>query len=208
MNATDAPELRGNYRELPSRPPLFLTPLPTIRSLIFPRRPQSNRIFWVLEALEDSPEVLQVKLVRGKMTLIHRSLWPELLALATSGQPWQTRNLSAAARALLDRTTRAGALRLDELERWSSPVKPGVATRELEQRLLLYTRELHTESGRHTKRLETWTHCMSRLDLDRKLPDAERGREEMERALGPAVAGVPWRAVKRARRAAPSSETS
>ena len=39
-------------------------------------------IFAVLSELHESPDVLACKLVQGKVTLIHRRLWPALAALA------------------------------------------------------------------------------------------------------------------------------
>jgi hypothetical protein len=150
--------------------------------------PRSNLVYWVLEELEDSSDVLCVKLVRGKATLLHRALWPALVAIGCSRQRWQTAGLSRAARSLLARTQRAESLRLDRLERWSGPAKPGDAARELEARLLVYAREIHTETGRHTKQLETWSRFAARLRLDAPLPDPDAARRALERA----VAGEKW----------------
>ncbi len=152
--------------------------------------PESNRIYWVLEELEDSPELLAVKLVKGKMTLVHRALWPELIAVAAASQPWQTVRLSRAARSLLARTRRSGTLRLDQLERWTAATKPGEAARELERRLLVYSREIHTEAGKHTKQLETWSHLMSRLQLPLALPDPDDAKEALERLIARNL--LPW----------------
>jgi hypothetical protein len=44
--------------------------------------PKGNEIYAVLEAVSDSPEVLVCKLVDGKITYIHRRLWPALIKLA------------------------------------------------------------------------------------------------------------------------------
>ena len=44
--------------------------------------PKSHEIFRVTEAISDSPEVLVCKLVDGKVTYIHRRLWPALVKLA------------------------------------------------------------------------------------------------------------------------------
>ena len=42
----------------------------------------SHDIFEVLNALADSPDVVRTRLVSGKVTLIHRRLWPALIRLA------------------------------------------------------------------------------------------------------------------------------
>jgi hypothetical protein len=41
--------------------------------------PQSHRIFTVFEALGTSPDILVCKLIEGKVTYVHRRLWPALL---------------------------------------------------------------------------------------------------------------------------------
>ena len=44
--------------------------------------PKGHEIFNVAEAICESPEVLVCKLVEGKVTYIHRRLWPALVKLA------------------------------------------------------------------------------------------------------------------------------
>jgi hypothetical protein len=43
---------------------------------------QSPAIFDVLNELADSPDVVRMKLVNGKVTLVHRRLWPALVCIA------------------------------------------------------------------------------------------------------------------------------
>ena len=43
--------------------------------------PASRRIFAVLQALEESGELLVCRLIAGKVTLVHRRLWPALTRL-------------------------------------------------------------------------------------------------------------------------------
>jgi hypothetical protein len=45
--------------------------------------PKGHEIFQVAEAVCESPEVLVCKLVDGKVTFIHRRLWPALVKLAS-----------------------------------------------------------------------------------------------------------------------------
>ena len=56
---------------------------------------RARLIFSVLTDLEGHPDVLLMKLISGKDTLVHRRLWPSLLGVAISGQPWQFRGLGA-----------------------------------------------------------------------------------------------------------------
>jgi hypothetical protein len=49
---------------------------------------QSGReIYAVLEQLEGSPDVARTRLVHGKVTLVHRRVWPALVRLADSYDP-------------------------------------------------------------------------------------------------------------------------
>lgn len=45
---------------------------------------EGNRIYNLAGALDDYEDVLSLKLVGGKITFVHATLWPALLALATS----------------------------------------------------------------------------------------------------------------------------
>ena len=152
--------------------------------------PKSNLVYWVLQELEDSPDVLCVKLVKGKLTLLHRALWPELVAVGSAAERWQTAGLSAPARALLGRTEKQETLRLDRLERWTAAAKPGDAARELEGRLLVHADEVHTESGKHAKLLESWSHLRARLALG-ALPEPSAARRALEVAI-PGERLLPW----------------
>lgn len=51
--------------------------------------PQSHRIYAILQAVCDSPEVLVCRLVDRKITLVHRRLWPALVRLADAFAPEQ-----------------------------------------------------------------------------------------------------------------------
>lgn len=44
--------------------------------------PKGQQIFAVLQSVADSPEVLVCRLVDGKITLVHRRVWPALVRLA------------------------------------------------------------------------------------------------------------------------------
>jgi hypothetical protein len=43
---------------------------------------RSHEIFAVLNELTDSPDVVRLRLIRGKITLVHRRLWPALVRLS------------------------------------------------------------------------------------------------------------------------------
>ena len=155
-------------------------------------RPEANAVYWVLEGLEQQPDLIQAKLVNGKVTLIHRDLWPSLFAVAMSGERWQTRGLSPSARSLRKRVQRARSVRTDQLVRWESPITPGAAARELEKRLLLYSEEFHTDSGKHAKRLETWQHQLVRRKVSSALPPVVEAKLRLESQIAELGARLPW----------------
>ena len=51
--------------------------------------PKSHHIFSILGAVTDSDQVLVCRLVGGKITLVHRRLWPSLVRLAKCFTPEQ-----------------------------------------------------------------------------------------------------------------------
>jgi hypothetical protein len=51
--------------------------------------PKSHQIFAILEAVTESEDVLVCRLVKGKITLVHRRLWPALVRLAKRFPPDQ-----------------------------------------------------------------------------------------------------------------------
>jgi len=114
-------------------------------------------IFKLATALEDGDEVLVVKLVGGKVTFLHRRLWPALARVVTDAG-WRRKRaagLSTEARALWRRVDRAGELRFESLppdERRSL----GAARKELDGRLLVLSSSEHTESGKHLPVLRSW----------------------------------------------------
>src|SRR6267142_3049099 len=70
--------------------------------------PLAQTIFQVNEKLEDHPDVLITKLISGKVTFVHRNLWPEVVAIGTSKEPWQMKGLSASAKTLLKTVEESG----------------------------------------------------------------------------------------------------
>jgi len=129
--------------------------------------PRAREIFIGLNKLEAHPDVLITKLVSGKVTFLHRELWSDLLSIAAARERWQMRGLSAAAKYLLRLVDKEGLVQSDEIvwpRRFQSE-KIGGTVRELELRLLIHTRQVHTESGAHARMLETWRHWRARIEF-------------------------------------------
>lgn len=125
--------------------------------------PMAQIIFQVNERLEDHKDVLITKLVAGKVTFVHRKLWPEIISIGASREPWQTKNLSASACRLLQLIDKRGSVITNELPPSTTKEKLGDVARELEKKLLLNATQIHTPSGAHAKVLETWEHWAGRV---------------------------------------------
>ena len=146
--------------------------------------PKAHLIFSVLSELADHPDVLFTKLLYRKDTLVHRSLWPAVLAVGDARGQWQVQGLSGGAKRLLQRLDRGdGSVRAT-----------GAPVNELEARLLATAQEIHTESGRHEMALESW-HAWSRrvgCSAIRSIPRARKALEEASVTLGAPFRALPW----------------
>ena len=157
--------------------------------------PLAQRIFEVNEKLEDHPDVLITKLLSGKVTFVHRNIWPELFAIGRRREPWQMRELSNDAKQTWKLVEQAGSVRTDRIT--SIPAKEiGSAVRELERKLLICSRQFHTESGKHAKFLETWEDCAKRLGFE--VSEVRDARERLKALVDElnhefnAKAVLPW----------------
>lgn len=168
--------------------------------------PRGHAIYHVLTRLAESPDVLAAKLLAGKVTFIHRALWPAFLAVARSREPWQMQPLPAAARSLLRRVDREGTVRTDELSprRSSSAAPLRAAVRALEAALLVHADEIHTETGAHAKVLESWHHWQRRVGFPARPIPIDRAKQELaaaaRRLCGETggTARLPWEVTSRA----------
>lgn len=144
--------------------------------------PKAQIVFDTLSRLSQHPDVLFTKLLADKVTLVHRALWPSLLAVVTAGASWQTAGLSSEARAVM-RSLDAG-----------SAVVSKTATKELERRLLAQASEAHTASGRHETRLEPWAVWAQRASCHATASedDGKATLEAAARALGAELSALPW----------------
>jgi hypothetical protein len=145
--------------------------------------PRGRQIFRCLEHLHAHPDVVTTRLIGGKVTYLHRDLWPALLAVVTAGEAWQRRGLSPAARALLRRVGAGASVRA-----------AGPDAKELQERLLAYAQEVHTEAGQHEVVLRPWSAVRDRLG-PLPLPTAEEGRAQLEQAavaVGARESSLPW----------------
>jgi hypothetical protein len=146
-------------------------------------------IYATASALEDADVATTVKLVDGKVTFVHRRLWPALVAIGRSREPWQLEGLPDAARELLDRVDKDGSARAS-----------GPAAKALELRLLVASGQLHTETGAHALELRTWDRFAKEMDLRPPWPSVIEARAAFERAIAAlpgadASTALPWLAA-------------
>ncbi len=162
--------------------------------------PRARAIFAVVEQMEGYAEALRTKLVSGKVTFVHRPLWPALAGAGAARDPWQVKGLSQEEKRLLQAVEDAGWVRTDEPD-WLAPLDLKTvrkAAKRLETHLLVVSREIHTESGAHAKVLETWGAWAQRVGFKDPWKPAGEGRHELEATLGrlnrrfDANARLPW----------------
>jgi hypothetical protein len=145
--------------------------------------PSANAIFNCLHALADHPDVLTTRLVQGKVTFVHRWLWPAVYAVATSHAPLQMGPLSARGRQLYEAVEQQGVL-----------MSTGELAHEVTRRLLVHNEQVHTPLGHHELRLERWSLWADRIACPATLMPSE-GQAQLEaalHALGGMVAMLPW----------------
>jgi len=154
---------------------------------------KGHEIFRELGKLESNPDALTTRLVSGKVTYLHRRLWPDFISIANAREGWQIRGLPSGARRLLAEVDGKGQVRMD-----TYPGKSEDA-REIERRLLVYTEDIHTDKGFHTKLLSAWSRCPKVRDLRLPPKNPGAGRRALENLVDSlnerydANGKLPWR---------------
>jgi hypothetical protein len=140
---------------------------PNLRAMLAGAPPRE--MYRMAMELRDHPDVLTIKLVSGKITFIHRPLWIAVYAVGTAREPWQTRGLSKDAAKLLRQAGKENCL-----------LSSGDAVRELETRLLVHARSVHTERGFHQKQVQTWKAWADSVQFDRVALTPAEGKAQLE----------------------------
>jgi len=159
----------------------------------------AQNIFATLVQFEDHRDVMFTKLISGKVTLVHRTIWPEIFAIGTARASWQMKGLSKSARNLLAMIDGQGSFRTDQIVRpKSGTAKPREVARALERKLLIHAGQVHTETGAHAKLLESWEAWAKRVSFEVGTictDEAQSKMEERVRKLNEqfgAKARLPW----------------
>ncbi len=129
--------------------------------------PAGSLIYEAGELLDADSNVLVLKLWRSKLTLLHRRLWPAVVRIGSSRSRWQLDRLDESTRRLLTHIDREGIVRGDHLPKVGPPGSGDFrgALRELERRLLVLTRSVHTRTGAHALEGESWVAWASRAHV-------------------------------------------
>jgi hypothetical protein len=147
----------------------------------------SHQIFQVLTGIASHHDVLTAKLISGKDTFVHRSLWPAFLTVAISREPWQFKALDATANALMKRVDLRGLIDAG-----------GGAASALERVLLVHGEQAHTAKGSHAKVLMSWKKWMEGASVLSTELTAAEGRESLEKIVSylntrfGGVGRLPW----------------
>jgi hypothetical protein len=148
--------------------------------------PRSHEIFHALADLAKNENVLVAKLVSGKDTFIHRSLWPAVVAVGSAREPWQTSRLDKESRALLAKVDKNGQVQAS-----------GKSALILEKALLVHGEQIHTEAGSHAKTLTSWLiwaqgNCVAKMPVAAAKASLEKLVDHLNRRCG-ARGNLPWR---------------
>jgi hypothetical protein len=154
--------------------------------------PMAREMYRLTSELREHPDVLTIKLVSGKITFIHRPLWMAVCAIAAAREPWQTRGLS-----------KDGARLLRQVDQENNLLSSGDAVRELEARLLVHARSVHTERGFHRKRVQTWKAWAESVQLGAVTLSPSEGKAQLDAVVSrlnaqfEAQGTLPWPPKKR-----------
>jgi len=160
--------------------------------------PAGGAIYNEIQRLADRTDLLIVKLLNGKATFVAKALWPHLYAIGVSGERWQRQGLKPEDLRLLAIVRRHGSVTTDEPKARAAAVGSVSKTAlVLERKLLVVGTQVHTENGRHVKRLQSWPHWARRVRLASRLRPGDAKAELNERVLrmNKAFAGrarLPW----------------
>ena len=139
-------------------------------------------IFTVSEMIEEHKDVMITKLISKKVTFVHRELWNEIYSIGVAREPWQWKKLSPKARRFLKVVDGVGTTYTYDVRTSFTPIPADVA-RELDTRLLVHTEQVHTETGKHARVVETWAAWAARADFRPRATDPVAARHFLEQRM-------------------------
>lgn len=130
--------------------------------------------------LMDAIDILALKLINKKITFLSQTHWSEVVAAGREKAPWQMVKLTPAHRNVLDLVDSAGCLQADDLRFKKSVAEVGKIGSKLEERLLIFSESVHTESGKHIRVLKSWDHLLRERKFKAKKITPEKAMQSLE----------------------------
>ena len=137
--------------------------------------PDGKLVYRLAEAAYDSGQLLALRLIGGKVTWVHRSLWPQILRVVTD-RAWRAKRLKGAGAAVV---TLCKAL--------ESGVVVGAKSAEVKKvdlLLLAHSESVHTERGHHERRPESWKRWAKRVGAVAATGSLEEALAAVREAVG------------------------
>jgi hypothetical protein len=119
--------------------------------------PMGNPIYNGLQWLHDNHPVLVIKLVSGKVTYVHESLFADLYTILREPRDWQIKKLTPDDLKLLKYISKKKKVASDDSKLADLVKDPKKSLANLEKSLVVSAEEEHTESGKHVKIFAPWS---------------------------------------------------
>lgn len=134
--------------------------------------PMANPIYNGLNHCLHKNPILSVKLLSGKVSFISEALFPAFFSIVAKKRDWQIKKLNAEELKLYETIRKKGKLASDDkkLKETFKDLKKNLE--KLEKRLLVFSEEEHTESGKHIKVFSPWSKCDLKVKSDVSYDDA------------------------------------
>lgn len=120
----------------------------------------SNAAYNAYAELADDPDIIVMKLVDHKVTLVHRNLWNCLFVVALDAKrlEWRKKSLSPKGLLILSNVDRLGTVGMDFVAAELGLPRKTIAheRKKLEQWGVVLSKEEHTKSGHHDIVLQSW----------------------------------------------------
>lgn len=133
--------------------------------------PKAGFVFSILESVAKHPDITLSKLIQGKVTFIHRRLWPSIYTVGSSKEDWQLRTLTQDERRLLKRIESKGMVE-----------NPGSTVKKLERLVLVHVAQVHSKNGKHITIATSWDNWADKHQIA-KVPGKEAKRQLVESTI-------------------------
>lgn len=144
--------------------------------------PKGQEIFQVSRELVRHDDNVLCKLLSGKLTFVHRRLWPALITVGREGADWQLDRLPRGTPRAVLHVEEVGDVMASELPIPRDAYDRKKAVQAIEKNLLAHTYTIHTESGHHEKIIESWDTFAERIGVSRRKRSLSKAMAELEAA--------------------------